>query len=149
MRNNSKIKRKAWLMLSIVFNLGMLGFFKYSGFFAENINAITGLDIPVLSLTLPLGISFYTFQSMSYVIDVYRREVAVQKNYLLLLLYVSLFPCNECAKAIIQSGIKTVIYDDDKYANTPGNICSRRMFDAAGVEYRKYQRTGRRIAMEV
>ena len=64
-------------------------------------------------------------------------------------LYVSLFPCNECAKAIIQSGIKTVIYDDDKYANTPGNICSRRMFDAAGVEYRKYQRTGRSITMEV
>ena len=64
-------------------------------------------------------------------------------------LYVSLFPCNECAKAIIQSGIKTVIYDDDKYANTPGNICSRRMFDAAGVEYRKYQRTGRSIIMEV
>ena len=64
-------------------------------------------------------------------------------------LYVTLFPCNECAKAIIQSGIKTVIYDDDKYANTPGNICSRRMFDAAGVEYRKYQRPGRSIKMEV
>ena len=64
-------------------------------------------------------------------------------------LYVSLFPCNECAKAIIQSGIKTVIYDDDKYANTPGNICSRRMFDASGVEYRKYQRTGREIKMEL
>ena len=64
-------------------------------------------------------------------------------------IYVALFPCNECAKAIIQSGIKTVIYDDDKYANTPGNICSRRMFDAAGVEYRKYQRTGRSIKMEV
>ena len=64
-------------------------------------------------------------------------------------LYVSLFPCNECAKAIIQSGIKTVIYDDDKYANTPGNICSRRMFDAAGVTYRKYERTGRVIKMEV
>lgn len=64
-------------------------------------------------------------------------------------LYVSLFPCNECAKAIIQSGIKTVIYGDDKYADTPGNICARRMFDAAGVEYRKYQHTGRSITMEV
>ena len=64
-------------------------------------------------------------------------------------IYVDLFPCNECAKAIIQSGIKTVIYDDDKYANTPGNICSRKMFDAAGVEYRKYQRTGREIKMEL
>ena len=64
-------------------------------------------------------------------------------------IYVDLFPCNECAKAIIQSGIKTVIYDDDKYANTPGNICSRKMFDAAGVTYRKYERTGRVIKMEV
>ena len=64
-------------------------------------------------------------------------------------LYATLFPCNECAKAIIQSGIKTVIYDDDKYANTPSNICARKMFDAAGVEYRKYQRTGRSIKMEV
>ena len=71
------------------------------------------------------------------------------KNLIGAKIYISLFPCNECAKAIIQSGIKTVIYDDDKYANTPGNICSRRMFDAAGVEYRKYQRTGRSIRMEV
>ena len=64
-------------------------------------------------------------------------------------LYVSLFPCNECAKAIIQSGIKTVIYDDDKYADDPKSIASRRMFDAAGVEYRRYQRTGRVITMEL
>lgn len=64
-------------------------------------------------------------------------------------LYVSLFPCNECAKAIIQSGIKTVIYDDDKYAHTPSNIAARKMFDAAGVEYRKYQHTGRTVTMEV
>ncbi len=64
-------------------------------------------------------------------------------------LYVSLFPCNECAKAIIQSGIKTVIYDDDKYADTPASRVSRRMFDAAGVEYRKYERTGRVVKMEL
>lgn len=64
-------------------------------------------------------------------------------------LYVSLFPCNECAKAIIQSGIKTVIYADDKYADTPSNICSKRMFDAAGVEYRKYEHTGRMVNMEL
>jgi dCMP deaminase len=60
-------------------------------------------------------------------------------------LYVSLFPCNECAKAIIQSGIKTVIYDSDKYASTPSTIASKRMFDAAGVKYTQYQRTGRDI----
>lgn len=64
-------------------------------------------------------------------------------------LYVSLFPCNECAKAIIQSGIKLVIYDDDKYADSPASIASRRMFDAAGVEYRRYQRTGRPVTMEL
>ena len=64
-------------------------------------------------------------------------------------LYVSLFPCNECAKAIIQSGIRTVIYDDDKYADTPASRASRRMFDAAGVEYRRYKRTGRKVSMEL
>ncbi len=64
-------------------------------------------------------------------------------------LYVSLFPCNECAKAIIQSGIKTVIYDSDKYAGTPSNIASKKMFDAAGVEYKKYENTGRTLCIEV
>ncbi len=64
-------------------------------------------------------------------------------------LYVSLFPCNECAKAIIQSGIKTVIYDSDKYAGTPANIAAKRMFDAAGIVYRKYEPSGRVITLEV
>ena len=64
-------------------------------------------------------------------------------------LYVTLFPCNECAKAIIQAGIKTVIYDSDKYAGTPSNIASKRMLDAAGVRYYKYNRTGREIRFEV
>lgn len=64
-------------------------------------------------------------------------------------LYVSLFPCNECAKAIIQSGIKTIVYDDDKYHNLPATRASRRMLDAAGVRYYKYQKTGRKIEFEV
>ncbi|MCR5754561.1 MAG: dCMP deaminase family protein [Acetatifactor sp.] len=64
-------------------------------------------------------------------------------------LYVSLFPCNECAKAIIQAGIKTVVYDSDKYAGTPMNRASKRMFDAAGVKYIPYSRTGRMIAIKV
>ena len=64
-------------------------------------------------------------------------------------LYVTLFPCNECAKAIIQAGIKTVIYDSDKYAGTPSNVASKRMLDAAGVRYYKYNRTGREIRFEV
>lgn len=64
-------------------------------------------------------------------------------------LYVSLFPCNECAKAIIQSGIKEVIYDCDKYADTPSVIASKRMMDAAGVHYRKYIASGRKITFDV
>ena len=64
-------------------------------------------------------------------------------------LYVSLFPCNECAKAIIQSGIKTVVYDSDKYEHTPSVIASKRMLDAAGVRYYKYKRTGREIRLKV
>ena len=64
-------------------------------------------------------------------------------------MYVSLFPCNECAKAIIQSGIKTVIYADDKYARSPATQASKRMFDAAGVRYYQYQPTGRKIDIEL
>jgi len=64
-------------------------------------------------------------------------------------LYVTLFPCNECAKAIIQTGIRTVVYESDKYALTPSTRASKRMFDAAGVRYYKYNRTGRDIRFEV
>ena len=64
-------------------------------------------------------------------------------------LYVSLFPCNECAKAIIQAGIHTVVYDSDKYRGTPSNRAARRMFDAAGVECVPYSRTGRTIHIGV
>ena len=64
-------------------------------------------------------------------------------------LYVSLFPCNECAKAIIQAGIKNVIYDSDKYDGTPGNIASKKMFDAAGVKYKQYVHSGREIKLNV
>ena len=62
-------------------------------------------------------------------------------------LYVSLFPCNECAKAIIQAGIKTIIYDSDKYADTPSVIASKRMLQASGVEFHKYEPSGREIKM--
>ena len=64
-------------------------------------------------------------------------------------LYVTLFPCNECAKAIIQAGIRTVIYDSDKYAGTPSVIASKRMMDAAGVVYHRYERTGRKIEIQL
>ncbi|MBQ7972923.1 MAG: dCMP deaminase family protein [Lachnospiraceae bacterium] len=64
-------------------------------------------------------------------------------------LYVTLFPCNECAKAIIQAGIKEVIYDSNKYEGTPSVVASMRMFDAAGVKYHQYKRSGRTITMEL
>ena len=64
-------------------------------------------------------------------------------------LYVSLFPCNECAKAIIQAGIRTAVYDSDKYAGTPSNRAAKRMFEAAGVNYVQYRKTGRMIRIEV
>ena len=64
-------------------------------------------------------------------------------------LYVTLFPCNECAKAIIQAGIKTVVYFDDKYADTSAVKASKRMMDAAGVRYYQHNRTGRTITIEL
>lgn len=64
-------------------------------------------------------------------------------------LYVTLFPCNECAKAIIQAGIKTLVYDCDKYASTPSVLASKRMLDSAGVRYYQYKRTGREISLTV
>ena len=64
-------------------------------------------------------------------------------------LYVTLFPCNECAKAIIQSGIKTIVYREDKYADTPAVMASKRMLNAAGVRYYQYQSTGHKIELEV
>ena len=64
-------------------------------------------------------------------------------------LYVSLFPCNECAKAIIQAGIKTVVYDCDKYDGTPMNTAAKKMFDAVGITYYAYEHTGRTIKIEL
>lgn len=64
-------------------------------------------------------------------------------------LYVTLFPCNECAKACIQVGIKTIVYDSDKYSGTPSDLASKRMLDAAGVRYYKYSHTGREIKFSV
>lgn len=64
-------------------------------------------------------------------------------------MYVTLFPCNECAKAIIQAGIKTLVYDDDKYSGTPAVIASKRMLTAAGVKFYRYQGNHKEIKMEL
>ena len=85
-------KAKLWLSISISVNLGLLGFFKYSDFLITNINHIFNLNIPILNLVLPIGISFYTFQTMSYTIDVFRGDTKVQKNIISFGTYVTLFP---------------------------------------------------------
>lgn len=84
--------RKVFLWMSVIENLGILGVFKYAGFLAESFNSLTGLNIPVPELALPIGISFFTFQAMSYVFDVYRGEVRAQTNFPRILLYISFFP---------------------------------------------------------
>lgn len=84
--------RKAVLVMAVVGNLAILTFFKYSDFFISNLNAIANLDIGMLGIALPIGISFYTFQTMSYSIDVYRREAPVQHNIISFGAYVTLFP---------------------------------------------------------
>lgn len=83
---------KAALVAAVIINLGILAVFKYSGFFVETINSVTGLMIPVPQIDLPIGISFFTFQALSYVIDVYRKTVEPQKNYFYVLLYITFFP---------------------------------------------------------
>ena len=84
--------KKIWLTLSVVISIAILGVFKYADFFVENFNAVTGLSVPLLKLALPIGISFYTFQCLSYTIDVYRGNVAAQKNPINFGAYVALFP---------------------------------------------------------
>ena len=85
-------KKKAWLLVSVVTSLALLGIFKYADFFLDSIHAVTGLPLPMLGLALPVGISFYTFQCLSYTIDVYRGKVAAQKSLISFGAYVALFP---------------------------------------------------------
>lgn len=83
---------KAILFISVAVPLGLLAIFKYCDFFLESINSLTGANIPLLKLALPIGISFYTFQALSYVVDVYRGDTPSQKSWISLATYVVLFP---------------------------------------------------------
>ena len=85
-------RKKFWLAVSVISGAALLGVFKYADFFVESVNGLTGLSIPLLHLALPIGISFYLFQCVSYVVDVYRGDVSVQKNLLKFGTYVSMFP---------------------------------------------------------
>lgn len=89
---DNKRKAKIYFILSLIINIGILSYFKYFSFIVGNINNILHTDIVTHDLPLPIGISFYTFQTMSYTIDVYRGEVKAQRNFLTLATYVTLFP---------------------------------------------------------
>ena len=84
--------RKAFLVVYVISALGLLGYYKYADFFIKNVNTILKSDFPLLKVVLPIGISFYTFQVLSYVVDVYRKDVEVQRNPFTLATYVSMFP---------------------------------------------------------
>ena len=85
-------KRRLFLILSVVIDLSCLGFFKYAGFLTGSVSALFNVRLPMPEIKLPIGISFFTFQTLSYTIDLYRREVKVEKNYAEYLMYVSMFP---------------------------------------------------------
>lgn len=93
-QTESRARRRAFLLLSLTVNLGLLGFFKYANFFIDNVQALTGgaTDRRLVSILLPPGISFYTFQTMSYTIDVYRGKIQPTKSFLRFFLYVCFFP---------------------------------------------------------
>ena len=91
-KHRGKFGAKLAVIMSLVINLGLLVAFKYSGFIVENVNALIGSSFTVPKIRLPIGISFYTFQTISYTIDCYRGQVKTQKNFFKFLMYVSLFP---------------------------------------------------------
>lgn len=91
-KTEERKKQKLWLVLSVVINLGLLVFFKYSGMIVSTLNLLPFVNINFTAPALPIGISFYTFQAMSYTIDVYRQQCKAQKNPLILGTYVTLFP---------------------------------------------------------
>lgn len=91
-RLTNKKAAKAWVIVSATVNLSLLGFFKYAGFLTDTLNALGFFNFPSIEVPLPIGISFYTFQTMSYSIDVYRGDAPVQRNIITFGTYVALFP---------------------------------------------------------
>lgn len=89
---NTALKKKTFLVIGIALNLCLLGYYKYLDFFINSINEGFGTNIPLTGQALPIGISFFTFQGLSYVVDLYRGKVAVQRNPLKIALYIALFP---------------------------------------------------------
>ena len=149
---HKKQVRLTAVVSSVVIGIGLLGYFKYAGFFVEIIDSM-GASIPVPEITLPIGISFYTFQGLSYVIDVYRNDARVQKNPLKTALYIALFPqlvagpivryttveaeISECRESIeeVSAGIVRFIFGLAKkmiLANSMGEIADAAFSQGAG-----------------
>ena len=110
-----KVQRKLSIILTLVFNIGLLGYFKYFNFFVDNINGIFGTGF-ASQVALPIGISFYTFQIMSYIIDIYFGNVKAQKNLFTLALYISFFP------QLIAGPIVRYIDVETQFANRTHNL---------------------------
>ena len=114
------------LALAIVANIGLLVFFKYSGFFVETFNGLFRQSVPVPQIALPVGISFFTFQALSYVIDVYRGDAEVQRNFFKVLLYISLFPQLTAGPIVRYPQIASAI--DDRQATLRDSAFGLRRF---------------------
>lgn len=120
-RIKNEKKRKLNLIICIIINISILFIFKYYMFVVENVNLLFNKNIKIIQIALPLGISFYTFQALSYVIDVYRGEVKLQKNILNLGLYISLFPQLVAGPIVryetIENEICSRVHSSEKFAN--------------------------------
>lgn len=143
-------RRKMILTLGVVFNLVVLGFFKYYGFFLESLNHLfqsAGLarDLPIMDVLLPVGISFFTFQGLSYIVDVYRKEIEPTKSLVDILLYVSFFP-QLVAGPIVRA--KDFLPQLDREAN-PGNIRASFAFMLIGLGLFKKVVIAHYIAVEL
>ena len=100
-------------IIGLLFNIGLLVVFKYTGFIVENLNRIPGVELTVPQIALPIGISFYTFQILSYLIDLYWEKIKVQRNPLNLLLYISMFPQLIAGPIVRYSTVEAEIHTPD------------------------------------
>lgn len=116
---NSRLSQKAAkavLAVTVILNIATLCFFKYTGFVVESISALIGAQSPIVKLALPVGISFYTFQTLSYVIDVYKGQVAVQKNFINFFMFVTIFPQLIAGPIVRYSDIESKLVNRPIYA---------------------------------
>lgn len=117
--------RRCLLVSSICINLLLLGFFKYSDFLIDTVNAVAGTSIPLLNLRLPIGISFYTFQTMSYSIDVYRGKAKVQKNLLDFAVFVTMFPQLIAGPIVVYTDVEKDLHERKADLETISYGCRR------------------------